>query len=183
MGPKPPLPGLDDASLVWQSPAQCQSIDAARRAVLCDETSLTARLKQLSEGDFTVEVLQEGWIHLKTRALLAAFGPVASGHRFWSRHVILRGRDEAWVMAHSLLPEHAVCSPLREVMDLQSRPLGEFLFQHPGLVRTNLELVKTTGDTWGRRSLFSLYNKPIMVAEFFMQAFPFDVALTQLSAD
>ena len=81
-------------------------------------------------------------------------------------------------------PNGAGKTTLLNILALLERPSsGEFLFQHPGLVRTNLELVKTTGDIWGRRSLFSLYNKPIMVAEFFMQAFPFDVALTQLNAD
>jgi chorismate--pyruvate lyase len=183
MSSKPPVPSLDDSSLVWQSPEQCQSIDATHLQVLCDPTSLTARLKQLSGGGFAVDVLQEGWIRLKHPALLSAFGPVAPEHRFWSRHVILKGRGEPWVMAHSLLPEHAASSPLREVMDLQNKPLGEFLFQHPELLRMNLELVKTAGNNWGRRSLFSLYNKPIMVAEFFMQAFPFNVALTQMNVD
>lgn len=183
MSPKPPVPGLDDSSLEWQSPERCQSIDASRLKVLCDTTSLTARLKKLSHGDFEVEVLQEGWIRLKHPGLLSAFGPVAPDHRFWSRRVILKGLGEPWVMAHSLLPEHAASSPLRQVMDLQNKPLGEFLFQHPELIRMNLELVETMGKFWGRRSLFSLYNKPIMVAEFFMQAFPFDVALTQMNAD
>ena len=182
MSPKPLVPGLDDATLLWQSPEQVQDIDATRLAVLCDESSLTARLKQLSAGEFAVDVLQEGWVQIENAALLAAFGPVAPSHRFWSRHVILRGRGEPWVMAHSLLPEHAACSPLQEVMELSNKPLGEFLFQNPDLLRMNLELVKSPGDFWGRRSLFSLYNKPIMVAEFFMQAFPFNVALTQMRA-
>lgn len=180
---KSQAPGLDDASLLWQSPAQVQTIDQNRLTVLCDESSLTARLKQLSGGDFAVEVVQEGWIQLENKALLSAFGPVAPDHRFWSRHVILRGRGEPWVMAHSLLPEHAAFSPLKEVMELSNKPLGEFLFQNPDLIRMNLELVKTPGNIWGRRSLFSLYNKPIMVAEFFMQTSPFSVALTQIGAD
>ena len=180
---KPEFPGLDDASLHWRSPDQVQAIDATRRTVLCDPASLTARLKRLSSDQFAVEVVQEGWIQLGHKGLLPAFGPVAPDHRFWSRHVVLHGRGEPWVMAHSLLPEHAIHSPLREVMDLQNKPLGEFLFQNPELLRMNLELVKSADKLWGRRSLFSLYNKPIMVAEFFMQQFPFDVALTQIGVD
>lgn len=180
MNPDQLMVNLDDSSFDWQCPALVQNIAANTLTVLRDEASLTARLKKLSADKLTVEVIAENWVLLQNAGLRHQFGPVMDNHRFWSRHVVLRGAGKPWVLAHTLLPEHAAFSPLAAVMELQEAPLGEFLFQHDELRRMNLELAKSSDNLWGRRSLFSLYNKPIMVAEFFLPAFPIDVALTQL---
>lgn len=71
-------------------------------------------------------------------------------------------------MAHTLVPKHSLFSPLKEVLELNTRPLGEYLFSHPDLVRTGMEISPYRSGIWGRRSLFFLFNKPIMVAEFFL---------------
>lgn len=174
------LVNLDDQSLNWRPPTTFQNTPANVLAVLQDQASLTARLKHLSQGNFSVEVVKEGWVELSNRRLLAEFAPVDTNHRFWSRHVVLFGNGKPWVLAHSLLPEHAIFTPLRKVMELNEEPLGQFLFRNSELRRTNLELVKSREGLWGRRSLFYIYNKPIMVAEFFVQNFPFGVAVAQM---
>ena len=174
------LVNLDDLSLDWREPNSMEGVPRDVFAVLQDQASLTARLKHISQGDFSVEVIEEGWVQLSNPELLAEFAPVTAAHRFWSRHVVLHGNGQPWVLAHSLLPEHAIFSPLRKVMDLNEEPLGQFLFQNPDLRRTNLELVKSRESLWGRRSLFYLHNKPIMVAEFFVPEFPFGVAVAQI---
>ncbi len=174
------LVNLDDLSLDWRRPTALADIPPNVLAVLQDQASLTARLKHLSQENFFVEVIEEGWIELGNQRLLAEFAPVDSNHRFWSRHVVLHGNGKPWVLAHSLLPEHAIFSPLRKVMELNEEPLGQFLFQNPDLRRTNFELVKSREDLWGRRSLFYLHNKPIMVGEFFVPDFPFSVAVAQI---
>jgi chorismate--pyruvate lyase len=54
------------------------------------------------------------------------------------------------------------------VLELNEKPLGEYLFSHPDLIRSSIDITPTAGDSWGRRSLFYLFEKPIMVAEFFL---------------
>lgn len=73
-------------------------------------------------------------------------------------------------MAHTLVPEHSLFSPLKQVLELNTKPLGEYLFSHPDLIRTGLDITSYKGDSWARRSLFFLHSKPVMVAEFFLPA-------------
>jgi chorismate--pyruvate lyase len=53
-------------------------------------------------------------------------------------------------------------------MELNEKPLGEYLFNHPELIRTEMDVSALGSDTWARRSLFYLFNKPVLVAEFFL---------------
>ena len=83
-------------------------IDPGFLKILTDTTSLTQQLIKLSDGDFRVELLEERWMRIASLSLRAQFGPVHEDQDFWSRKVILRGHDEPWVMAHSLMPRHAL---------------------------------------------------------------------------
>ncbi len=87
----------------------------------------------------------------------------------WSRKVILSGNDLPWVLAHTLVPQVSLMSPLGQVKNLRNKPLGAFLFSHPGLSRSRLDIAPV-GEFWGRCSLFELYLRPILVAEFFLPA-------------
>lgn len=139
---------------------------------LRDPGSLTRRLLQLSDGDFSVRVLEQGWRSCQSRALVSCFPSSVLRQRMWSRKVVLLGRGEPWVTAHTLLPARSLRGSLRRMRFLQERPLGEFLFRHPGLRRLPPE-VAPAGDHWGRRSIFSLQGKPLLVAEFFLPALVF----------
>ena len=135
-----------------------------------DPASLTQSLIKKSNGNFRVHLVAEEWIEIDRTDLRAQFGPVATTHRFWSRKVVLMGNNTPWVMAHTLVPEHSLFSPLKQILDLNAKPLGEYLFSHPGLVRSGLDIIPYRGDSWARRSLFFLHSKPVMVAEFFLPA-------------
>jgi len=82
----------------------------------------------------------------------------------------LFGAGEQWVSAHTLIPEHSLVGPLAELLTLKEKPLGEYLFNHPELMRSAIDVTLCGGDTWGRRSLFFLHGKPILVGEFFLPA-------------
>lgn len=159
---------LGDTELRWQPAEQIQWPDARTRQWLMHPGSLTQMLKLASDGDFAVQVVAEGKQQLGNAALRGEFGPLAPNHGFWSRKVVLKGNGQPWVQAHTLLPAHSQLSPLVEVMSLGSKPLGEFLFNHPRLTRSHLHVTQTRAGAWGRKSLFFLYRKPIMVAEFFL---------------
>ncbi len=134
-----------------------------------DPGSLTQRLKDMSQGDFNVQVVAEGWAQRSTPSLLQCFHPHVTRQRMWSRKVLLRSGETPWVAAHTLIPMSSMVGALKQLRSLRDRPLGEFLFQDPQLQRLQLEITQCE-DLWGRRSLFFLRHQPILVAEFFLPA-------------
>lgn len=136
---------------------------------LLDPGSLTQRLRQMSQGQFNVKVLEEGWQQRSAPSLLQCFPPHVVHARMWSRKVVLRCGETPWVAAHSLIPVSSMEGPLKRLRRLNERPLGEFLFRDPHLQRSQLEIVRS-GEIWGRRSLFISHHRPLLVAEFFLPA-------------
>ena len=165
------VPDISNSNLDWHSEGERRSLptDAWRRW-LFDRSSLTKLLIQKSAGDFRVEIHGQEWLQLPNPAVRSCFGPLAAEHKFWSRKVVLFGDNTPWVLAHTLIPEFSLTGPLRRVLELNAKPLGEYLFSHPDLIRSGIDITPIAGDSWGRRSLFYLFEKPIMVAEFFLPA-------------
>ena len=165
-----PLLSLHSDRLLWRLVSQVlPRPDPVMQSWLLDPGSLTLRLKHQSAGRFRVVVLEEGWVRRQLPALLQCFPPSVVRERMWSRRVLLQCGDTPWVAAHSLIPASSMEGELKRLRNLRTRPLGEFLFRHPQLRRGQLELTQTD-DGWGRRSLFHLYGKPLLVAEFFLPA-------------
>ncbi|MFK7865683.1 MAG: chorismate lyase [Pseudohongiellaceae bacterium] len=163
-------PDIADSTHNWL-PLSQSSLDPSNPLWhwIADAGSLTKRLKQKSNSQFTVELVEENWCENLPQNLRVLFGPVNNPHRFWSRKVTLVGQGVPWVKAHTLIPEHSFESPLREVFSLNVKPLGEYLFNQPNLIRTEMDVTVDDSDTWGRRSLFYLFGKPVLVAEFFLE--------------
>tara|TARA_B110000858_G_scaffold198514_1_gene265996 strand:+ start:10331 stop:10894 length:564 start_codon:yes stop_codon:yes gene_type:complete len=165
------VPDISDSNLDWHREGERRSLptDVWRRW-LFDSSSLTKLLIQKSGGDFRVEVRGEEWLLLPNPAVRSCFGPLAADHRFWSRKVVLIGDNTPWVLAHTLIPEFSLAGPLKRVLELNEKPLGEYLFSHPELIRGGIDITPIAENAWGRRSLFYLFEKPILVAEFFLPA-------------
>ncbi len=165
---------IDIASpdLDWDSPSAYQNrLTSAIESELLQHGSLTARVKALAGQSFQLQVREQCWRELEADSLRAQFGPVAHGHKFWSRKIAMGIEDSDWILAHTLLPAHGAEGPLAAVFSLNNKPLGEYLFQQPNLLRANFQLCRSASGHWGRRSLFFLHDKPIMVAEFFTAEF------------
>jgi chorismate--pyruvate lyase len=159
---------IADPSLHWFDAAVAPpSLGSAQIALLSDPGSLTQHLIEISDYSFRVELKEECWQTLAQGALRKTFGPVSSAHRFWSRKTVLLSDNEPVVLAHSLLPEHSLSSPLAEIPRLGVEPLGAFLFKQADLRRESFQLAESSAGYWGRRSMFFTASKPIMVAEFF----------------
>ena len=172
---------LDDDSLRWIAPGcQSRSLNPAILRLLSDEGSLTQQLIEVSNGRFRVQTVELTWRNLLVDDLRKLFGPVAPTHEFWSRKTVLLCESKPAVLAHSLMPAHAAESALGEVLELGEQPLGGYLFSQTDVKRGAFQFAKSEQGFWGRRRIFYLDSKPIMVAEFFLPGEILDRLLRRL---
>lgn len=150
---------------------------------LFDEGSLTRRILFHCKNEFRVEVLSQKW---ERPMLNEAFRlGVHSEHHALIREVLLYCGDKPWVFARSVLPRKTLTGRRRFLGKLGNRPLGEILFSDPNIQRDDLEvaeikkgqrmyncatksLVDVPDSVWGRRSIFYLHKKPLLVNEIFL---------------
>lgn len=179
------------SSLLWQPMlrlARHQYPASALQDWLSDSGSLTARLIAQSEGQFKVQVLRQiiAVPLLNERQVLDMKRPALA----LIREVILYGKDQPWVFARSILPLSSLTGSLRHLRKQGSRPLGAFLFSQPQLTRSAIAVARISRDhayvpaelagnqpLWGRRSVFYLHRKPLLVSEVFLPAFADQLAL------
>ncbi len=110
---------------------------------------------------------------------------IASTEKALIRQVHLKCRNTVCVYARSVIPLKTLRGKHRRLKFLGSKPLGEYLFSSPKLERSIIEwsrlmpgtsLYKTAmtdnkmkdKPVWGRRSLFTIDAKPLLVSEFFL---------------
>lgn len=138
---------------------------------LLDSGSLTARLMALSGGDFRVQVVAQEWGRPHpSEARVLNIDPRL---RVLIREVRLFGLGQPWVHARSLIPATTLTGRHRKLASLGNRPLGELLFNDPGMRRGSIEtaqvpLYSPDSRTWARRSVFMLDDKPLLVCEVFL---------------
>ncbi len=150
---------------------------------LVDESSLTRRLRCACSGQFSVELISlqmERPMLSEARALARPPQEIAL-----VRQVRLRCDGKPWVFARTVIPLPSLQGGLRRLALLGTRPLGEVLFADPRMEREPLEIARVTprhrlynmamtgkekeaGAIWGRRSVFRLQDKPLLVSEFFL---------------
>lgn len=101
------------------------------------------------------------------------------------REVVLYGKDQPWVYARSVLPLSSLTGHLRRLRKFDNRPLGALLFAEPSMRRGKLEIASIhpsqvalpaalgvfDAPLWGRRSVFYLTGKPLLVSEIFLPTF------------
>lgn len=154
----------------------------ALRAWLLDQGSLTAKLQRLSGGEFQLQVLFQGMAR-PNPSERNALG-LRSGQWALIREVVLKGHGQPWVFARSLIPMSSLTGRVRQLRQLDNRPLGAFLFSQPDLIRGAMEISRIRPEQdyvpprlqgnailWGRRSAFWLEARPLLVSEVFLPAF------------
>ena len=152
------------------------------RLWLLHKGSLTERLLHLSQNQLTVEVLRQVFStpYLSEARLLG----LSPRRKALIREVVLYGRERPWVFARSILPLTTVTGRLRSLRKLDNRPLGGLLFKDPSMKRGPIEIaaigpshrylpkeLQIAQSQWGRRSVFYLDNKPLLVSEVFLHTF------------
>lgn len=149
---------------------------------LFDRGSLTQHLITASQGHFAVEVLHQGIG--RPRPVEARALHLSPRRRALVREVILFGRGRPWVFARSILPLATLTGRLRALRHLDNRPLGGLLFKDPSMRRSAIEVARilprhrilpehlqSQRPAWGRRSVFYLDEKPLLVCEIFLDTF------------
>jgi chorismate--pyruvate lyase len=93
------------------------------------------------------------------------------------------------VFARTVIPRATLTGPRRRLTRLKTRPLGAVLFADPSMQRGPVEIARLTPrdklypvalrhlgrqppEIWGRRSLFTLGGKPLLVSEIFLPGIP-----------
>lgn len=161
------------------------ALPTALRDWLFDSGSLTRRLRQHCPGSFRVAVLHQGW----ARPLAGEIRPLGltPQHRVWIREVHLFCADQPWVFARTVIPPATLSGRGRRLLRLGSRPLGDLLFATPVSQRGEVQVARISAAhllhgrafgqlteapqaIWGRRSLFRLADRPLLVCEIFLPA-------------
>jgi chorismate--pyruvate lyase len=152
---------------------------------LLDKASLTKRLQSVCQGRFSVRVLSQGWERpMLNEAQALGIDPRRSA---LVRQVELLCDNTPWVCARTIIPRSTLSGPLRKLAHLKSQSLGAILFASPTMQRGEVEVsnisssskthrliaqrgAKLPESLWGRRSVFRVYDKPLLVCEFFLPA-------------
>lgn len=141
-------------------------MSADERAWLSDAGSLTEKLVARSQGDFHVELTAQcrRWTHPGYP------NPTHHAHGlYWCRDVVLRGGQQPWVQARTLVPVHQRAL-IRRLQRLGRRPLGAFLFQQPNLQRLRMDYARLPHGL-ARRSWFIMGSAEIILIEVFLPTF------------
>ena len=163
------------------------SLPCETLAWLLDPASLTRRVVAVCHGHFRVEVVSQGWRRPSLNEA-RALGVPPAGYAF-VRQVYLLCDERPWVFARTVIPRTTLTGHERRLAHLNTRPLGEVLFADPSMRRGDVEIARlTSGDDlyqyatqrlaaapaaiWGRRSLFTLSGKPLLVNEIFLPDIP-----------
>ncbi len=147
---------------------------------LVSEDSLTGRLKAICHQDFNVQLLYQGsgHVYLSERKLLG----LKARQSAQIREVLLRDGNKPLVYARSVLPLKSLGRRLKPLQRLAQKPLGEFLFKQRDLRRSTIQIAEISDKSgyfesfsgaltqayWGRRSVFSLSGRQLLVSEIFL---------------
>lgn len=170
---------------IWLTKKQylVQQIPATISCWLFDSGSLTARVIAACKGRFHVEVVAQRW-HRTRRDEARRLG-IPMHQKALIREVYLYCDDTPWVFARSVLPHRTLTGKQKFLSRWGARSLGAVLFADPHMRRDALEVARlTAGHTlyqqamqrsplqspviWGRRSVFYLDKKPLLVSEIFL---------------
>jgi len=156
-------------------------VPADIQAWLYDPASLTARLKQKCAADFRVEVLSQA-IQKPRLDEFKVLG-METGSFALIRQVRLCCGHACWVYARTVIPFSTLKGKHRIYANLGTRPLGAMLFTDRTMQRDEVMVTSLAGRqlpdglglekddmVWGRRSVFRVGGKSLLVSEYFLPA-------------
>ena len=177
-----------DASWRDVSPGIVRQVSRGLSPWLVSTDSLTQRLVDRCDAGFSVRVLRQAVERpLASESLMLG---LPRGRFAFVRQVQLLCGNRPVVYARTVIPIETAHTRLKGLTRLGTRPLGAVLFSTPGMRRGKIQLARIDAKQglsrlahrgvdaelctiWGRRSLFYLYNQPLLVSEIFLSDFPF----------
>ncbi len=155
-----------------------QSFNSALLPWLFDTSSLTARMICLCDGKFSVKVIsQRGQrISADESAVMLLRGTSSA----LVRKVLLCCDEQPLVYARTVIPASTIQGAQRRYANMGNRPLGAMLFADRTMRREVVQVAKLPVENeiyrytklkegiWGRRSVFRVSEKPILVSEYFL---------------
>lgn len=136
-------------------------------------------------GSFRVQLIDQFYVRpcvSESRAL-----NIPPQQRALMRQVLLFSGDVPVVFARTVIPVSTLTGAQRRLAYLGEKPLGAFLFADPQMTRAPMEVASLIHGqalynsavehmdvvpeyVWGRRSVFCLGRKPLLVNEIFLPA-------------
>ncbi len=148
-----------------------------------EQHSLTERLRRHYGSAVKVDILFHDW---RPAFMSESRQLKLSPQRFnLTREVLLHANGIPLILARTILPEKTIRAAHRNLSHLGTRPLGEVIFSYPNLERCDLNLALLTPDQWsqelrqrvsideniwGRRTVYRIKKKSLLVSEFFLPA-------------
>ena len=155
---------------------------------LRDEGSLTRRVIQAcGKGRFRVHLRHQDWG--TPRYSESKLLHLRHGEATLIREVELLCDERPWVFARTLIPATSLRGSARRLTQLGEKPLGAVLFSDPHIhrgvtqiarlqprhalfVSASVNLSQKPQSLWGRRTLFHIAGRPILVNEIFLPEIP-----------
>ncbi|UXI01398.1 chorismate--pyruvate lyase family protein [Photobacterium sp. TY1-4] len=170
-------PLLDGAQ--WQCPQDIAVEDTAFGPWLLEPDSLSRRFQRYCEH-FTVTLLEQRVIgnhqlQADERALLGEADCLL-------RKVVLKGDGVPWVFARTLIPQTTLTGQEQDLEQLGEMPLGFRVFTDRSARRDALmvaQVREAAHSLWARRSRLWVNDKPMLVAELFLEQAPIYAKETQ----
>ncbi len=143
--------------------------------------SLTQRLRSYYGNAVVVNLLLQHWFtpFLSEQKLLKQ-----PEHQYCLiREVLLHADGKPLILARTIIPAGTIKIARSNLSQLGTRPLGEVIFACPSLERKAMDvtLIKpllwtpvakaiahTSQPVWGRRTVYAIKHKPMLVSEFFL---------------
>ncbi len=154
------------------------SIQPCLLSWLFDASSLTARLVGLCGNNFSVRVISQSWQRLDAEE--AAAMSLKNVRSALVRQVLLCCDNRPLVYARTVIPSTTVQGAQRRYANMGSRPLGAMLFADRTMRREQVQVAMLPAahdvyqytnidePVWGRRSVFRVAGKPLLVSEYFL---------------
>jgi len=159
------------------------NIPSPVRSWLYERASLTQRLRNTCGHAFQVRLLQQ--CRAKPFQGEAKTLRIRNGQYALIREVLLQCDRQPLILARTIIPHRTLRGAHRRLSSLGTRPLGEVIFSYPRLQRLKLEVthvrsqdwntesmaeLASDAGVWGRRTVYSLSGRTLLVCEFFLPA-------------
>ncbi|MDO9239531.1 MAG: chorismate lyase [Methylicorpusculum sp.] len=158
-----------------------QNLPDSAQSWIYEPGSITQRLRSYYGDGVKVEILFLEWqapFLSESRMLKAPAQRYAL-----TREVLLHCNGKPLILARTIIPERTLRAARRNLAHLGNRPLGEVIFSYPKLQRMEMDFTEAEPSVWtessretahidqsvwGRRTIYSIRDRQMLINEFFM---------------